>query len=176
MSFVFDLADTSSESLREDVAPSGFFSDPLSPVSDDDSPYTSVPAPANFPQQTRPVPLASRQPPAMTATRLFTSEELAVLPIDMLDRQKLKRQAKKAKKRFIATQKTEAELMLGFIGMDVEESESDLEESAPRIPVRKAKKAKKKASKSTPMEVDEELRKEADFAESLATIRASGHP
>lgn len=103
-------------------------------------------------------------------SKLFTPEELAVLPPDMLGRQKLKQQAKKAKKKRAANGRTEDELMLGFMGMGVEEPASELDEPASRPMTKNKAKGKKKASRPAQMEVDEEASKEADFALFLANV------
>lgn len=87
-----------------------------------------------------------------------------MLPKDMLNRHRAKQQAKKAKKRRVASQRTEDELLLGFMGMGVEEPESV--EPAPRPERKKAK----KIAKPVQMEVDEDVRKEGDFANFLATM------
>ncbi|RXK41329.1 hypothetical protein M231_01479 [Tremella mesenterica] len=111
--------------------------------------------------------------------KLFTPEEISVLPSDVLDRHKLKQQAKKAKKRRLAAMKTEDELMLGFMGMDVEESDpldsslvSDLVEALPTSKKRRAKKLNKPTKiKTTPsLIVTEEEKKEKEFANFLASV------
>ncbi|CAD6566421.1 MAG: hypothetical protein TREMPRED_002576 [Tremellales sp. Tagirdzhanova-0007] len=115
--------------------------------------------------------LKALPPGPASKTKLFTQEELAVLPNDALDRQKRKQQAKKAKKRRLATEKTEGELLLGFLGMDIEEPESVTQETVPVVSSRKVKKkAKRNKPPTTSMELDEEEKKEADFANFLATM------
>lgn len=151
---------------------------PMSPMSDmsdamseDDSPQLPL----------RTLPIASDEPTAIRArpgqnlnARLFTAEELAVLPDGVLDRQKQKQLAKKAKKRKAAAGRTEDELMLGFMDMGVEEPQPDMEEAF--RPSRKAmKKQKKKAQKvvierPTEKQMDDEARKEAEFANFLANV------
>jgi nuclear GTP-binding protein len=131
-----------------------------------------------------------RAAPTKTDSKLFTPEELAVLPAGMLDRAKAKQLAKKAKKKRAAAGRTEDELMLGFMGMGVEEPEPRLSEDerdlAPQRPSKKEKrqmkkvKAKQQAAKSNPsapapaagMDVEEDagMQKEADFAKFLSTM------
>ncbi|KAK8861494.1 hypothetical protein IAR55_002315 [Kwoniella newhampshirensis] len=128
---------------------------------------------------------ALRLPPTAQPNKLFTPEELAVLPSGMLDRQKMKQQAKKAKKRQAAVARTEGELMLGFMDMGMEEPEAQVEE----IPMnqsmtKKSRKEKRKENKkkmvpsrqerekAMEVEMDEEEKKEKDFANFLATIGA----
>lgn len=138
---------------------------------------------------------------AADAARLFTREEMANLPPSVIDRQKLKQQAKKAKKRKVAAEKTEGELMYGFMGMDVQEQEpvAELDDEAIRriSSGKKARREKKKAraagrpvpSKGAQgraqksqngmemegedgggMMLDEDAKKEADFANFLANV------
>nr|XP_018264610.1 nuclear GTP-binding protein [Kwoniella dejecticola CBS 10117]OBR86768.1 nuclear GTP-binding protein [Kwoniella dejecticola CBS 10117] len=139
-------------------------------------------------------PLVPRQPIAQ-ANKLFSAEELAVLPAGMLDRSKAKAALKKAKKRKAAVERTEGELMLGFMDMDVEEPSAALEEigteseSVPQRSVlsKKSKKEKRKEKKSKEMEqrraqrgmemdedMDEDDKKEKDFASFLANMGADG--
>lgn len=61
--------------------------------------------------------------PNLNPTKLFTSEELSILPSGVLDRQKAKQAAKKAKKRQMEKERTEGELMNGILGMEVEQTE-----------------------------------------------------
>jgi len=70
----------------------------------------------------------------------------------------------------MATEKTQDELMLGSMGIGMDEPEPELEESGLRVTTKKMKKAMKKIVKPTAMEVDEEVQKEADFANFLATM------
>jgi nuclear GTP-binding protein len=146
-----------------------------------------------------PTPFAPAVPPVNTLKRpaglslapMFTKEELAVLPPGVIDRQKLKQQAKKAKKRQEAKEKTEGELMYGMMGMDVEQQEPINYVPPPRLSAKQLRKEKQRAkaarekeanraalpsaSASTStggMELDEDLdrKKEADFANFLATV------
>lgn len=126
------------------------------------------------------------QPQTAQSTRLFTAEELAVLPAGLLDRKKAKSLAKKAKKRRAAVERTEEELMAGFMDMDMDEPEARKEmEMEMEMPAfeQKSKKDKRKAKKETQakqrkemtkvvaeMEIDEDARKEAEFASFLANM------
>ncbi|AGV14692.1 nuclear GTP-binding protein, variant [Cryptococcus neoformans var. grubii H99] len=130
------------------------------------------------------------QPQTAQSTRLFTAEELAVLPAGLLDRKKAKSLAKKAKKRRAAVERTEGELMAGFMDMDMDEPEARKEmEMEMEMPAfeQKSKKDKRKAKKETQakqrkemtkvvaeMEIDEDARKEAEFASFLANMGADG--
>jgi hypothetical protein len=120
---------------------------------------------------------------------LFTKEELAVLSPGVIDRAKLKSQAKKAKKRQMAQAKTEGELMYGMMGMDVEPQEPQISNEQ-KISNRQLRKEKKKArdarvraeaqgvtkpkASTGDMELDGEVdidqKKEADFAAFLANV------
>lgn len=150
--------------------PSGFVPDPLSPISESVFPRRSLPTSAVSLQRSQAPLIFARHLPTTSAAKLFTPEELAVLPTDVLSRQKYKQQAKKAKKRRMATEKTQDELMLGSMGIGMDEPEPELEESGLRVTTKKMKKAMKKIVKPTAMEVDEEVQKEADFANFLATM------
>lgn len=126
---------------------------------------------------------------------MFTKEELAVLPPGVIDRQKLKQQAKKAKKRQEAKEKTEGELMYGMMGMDVEQQEPINYVPPPRLSAKQLRKEKQRAraarekeanraaaaaalpsakasTSAGGMELDEDLdrKKEADFANFLANV------
>lgn len=159
-----------SEDVRKDAL-LGFKPEPMSPISSSTSPYSSFPNRAPSSRPILPLQVPVRQVPLTTDAKLFTPEELNVLPMAALNRQKLKQQAKKAKKRRVTAEKTEGELMLGFMGMGVEEPEPEPVESAPRLSIRKMKKAKKQAEKPVvAMEVDDESRKVADFANLLSTM------
>jgi nuclear GTP-binding protein len=127
--------------------------------------------------------LVPRNPQVAPSNKLFTPEELAVLPEGMLGRQKQKQLAKKAKKKRAAAEQTEGELMLGFMGMGVEEPEAeDMEEDMEtlRPSAKKIKRDKKKRAlaktkigqgkKVETMDVDDDARKEADFASFLAGV------
>ena len=113
-----------------------------------------------------------------TAAKLFTPDELSVLPSGMLDRQKAKQAAKKAKKRRAAAERTEDELTLGFMGMDVEEPTAELEEIHTRASHKKARKEKAArpvpAAKLAPAPTVEQ-KKEADFASFLASVGGELH-
>lgn len=67
--------------------------------------------------------------PAQDDAKLFTSEELSVLPSSVLSRQKLKQQAKRDKKRRSAAERTEGELMLDFMDMGVSAEQRALNEA-----------------------------------------------
>ncbi|ORX33638.1 P-loop containing nucleoside triphosphate hydrolase protein [Kockovaella imperatae] len=111
---------------------------------------------------------------APIASKMFTAEELAMLPPSILDRQKSKSQAKKAKKRLAAAERTEGELMVGFMDMGIERQAIDV----PSLPSKKqkmrAKKAKAQAERLRQLpsdrEADEAARKEQDFAKFLSTV------
>ncbi|WRT65628.1 uncharacterized protein IL334_002573 [Kwoniella shivajii] len=182
-------------SVPAQIAPTSFF-----PDSDDDTDAESstfrpslptVPI-ASSSTSTLPQSLIARQP-GVNPTKLFSQEELAVLPAGMLDRGKSKAALKKAKKRRVAAERTEGELMLGFMDMDVEEPMAELEE-IPDIDangrsglLRKSKKEKRKekknkeveqrrAQRGTGMEMDEEMdeedKKVDEFANFLANMGA----
>nr|XP_019050286.1 nuclear GTP-binding protein [Kwoniella bestiolae CBS 10118]OCF29216.1 nuclear GTP-binding protein [Kwoniella bestiolae CBS 10118] len=204
-----DISETIQASVSQPAIPTFKPPQPIYADSDDDDsdgesstfrpPIASAPiasssaSASSFPSQ----PLSSRQPAAQS--RLFTAEELAVLPSGMLDRSKAKATLKKAKKRRAAVERTEGELMLGFMGMDVEEPTAELEElpSGDEVPgngvgersvlSKKSKKEKRKAKKEREVqqrredramevemgmdeEMDEEGRKEKDFASFLANM------
>lgn len=162
-------------------------SDADSDASDSFRPRTTLgPSPA------APQPISSNalhfpaQPQTAQSTRLFTAEELAVLPAGLLDRKKAKSLAKKVKKRRAAVERTEGELMAGFMDMDMDEPEARKEmEMEMEMPAfeQKSKKDKRKAKKETQakqrkemtkvvaeMEIDEDARKEAEFASFLANM------
>ncbi|WVQ78714.1 hypothetical protein IAT38_000801 [Cryptococcus sp. DSM 104549] len=140
----------------------------------------------NFPGPSL-LPRAPLHHPSAQPTRLFTQEELAVLPSNLLDRNKLKSQAKKAKKRRAAAERTEGELMAGFIDMDMDEPEAMVEE-LPSVPEQRSKKEKRKEKKAAEsnarreqrreeaeaqeMEMDEDAKKEKEFANFLANMGA----
>ncbi|WVQ94626.1 hypothetical protein IAU59_001706 [Kwoniella sp. CBS 9459] len=180
-----DESDSDDDSFRPPLSTS------ISGPSTSGSVFTSVPG-AILPRQ-----------PGLRSDKLFTSEELAMLPEGVLDRQKAKQAAKKAKKKRAAAERTEGELMLGFMGMDVEEPQAQVEEintpTAEReefaYPVRevlskKSKKEKRKEKKvqqivqrraervevdqDEDMGMDDDQRKEADFANFLSNMGAEG--
>lgn len=131
--------------------------------------------------------LTSRTAPAHPS-KLFTAEELAVLPADSIfERQRMKQAAKKAKKRKAEAEKTEGELTFGLLGVGLSEEDHDgledrLEDG--RTFVKRSKKEKMKAAKlrkkmaekaasnagGMEMEVDEDIKKEQDFAKFLAGV------
>lgn len=127
-----------------------------------------------------------RRGPTTNPSRLFTAEELAVLPEGLLDRQKQKQLAKKAKKKRAAAERTEGELMASFIGMDVDEAAAgaDMGIEEPRLSKRQMKKQRlrdqmgkkraamiaRPAAQPIDVEVDMEAKKEADFANFLAQV------
>ncbi|KIR70651.1 nuclear GTP-binding protein [Cryptococcus deuterogattii CA1014] len=164
-------------------------SDAESDASDSFRPRTTfAPSPATFQSISSNALQFPAQPQTAQAHRLFTTEELAVLPAGVLDRKKAKSLAKKAKKRRAAVERTEGELMAGFMDMDMEEPEAR-EEMQMQMPTfeQKSKKDKRKAKKETQakqrketikmvaeMEIDEDARKEAEFASFLANMGADG--
>lgn len=142
-------------------------------------PPISQPGPSSIsPATTTPLRRGTHNP-------LFTKEELAVLSPGVIDRSKLKQQAKKAKKRQMAQAKTEGELMYGMMGMDVEPQEP-IDISEAKVSARQLKKDKKRARDSRlkqemlaarapakdagSMELDVDQKKEADFAAFLANV------
>ena len=148
-------------------------------------PLTSQPGPSSIsPATTIPLRRGTHNP-------LFTKEELAVLSPGVIDRSKLKQQAKKAKKRQMAQTKTEGELMYGMMGMDVEPQEP-IDISEAKVSARQLKKDKKKARDARlkqemlaarapakdagGMELDVDQKKEADFAAFLANVGGESMP
>ena len=142
-------------------------------------PLTTQPGPSSIsPATTIPLRRGTHNP-------LFTKEELAVLSPGVIDRSKLKQQAKKAKKRQMAQAKTEGELMYGMMGMDVEPQEP-IDISEAKVSARQLKKDKKRARDARmkqemlaarapakdagSMELDVDQKKEADFAAFLANV------
>lgn len=160
-------------------------SDAESDASDSFRPRTTfAPSPATFQPISSNILHFPVQPQTAQAHKLFTTEELAVLAAGVLDRKKAKSLAKKAKKRRAAVERTEGELMAGFMDMDMEEPEAR-EEMETQMPTfeQKSKKDKRKAKKETQakqrkettkmaaeMEIDEDARKEAEFASFLANM------
>lgn len=160
-------------------------SDAESDASDSFRPRTTfAPSPATFQPISSNILHFPVQPQTAQAHKLFTTEELAVLPAGVLDRKKAKSLAKKAKKRRAAVERTEGELMAGFMDMDMEEPEAR-EEMETQMPTfeQKSKKDKRKTKKETQakqrkettkmaaeMEIDEDARKEAEFASFLANM------
>lgn len=150
--------------------------DPDSPLSDHIPLRPSQPISSAATTSALAVPLIPRHITSNSDTKLFTPEELATLPVGVLDRQKLKQQAKKAKRRRAEVEKTEGDLMLGFMDIGIGEREIEPELDLVRPSARKIKKAKKAAAKArqmqrpSEMEVDEEAKKEADFASFLANV------
>lgn len=116
--------------------------------------------------------------------RLFTAAELASGPA--LDRARQKAAAKKAKKRQAIAERTEAELLGGFIGMDVDNGAHYNDDApAPTIKTAKQKRDDKKAAAklraqaaqaarapAPEMELDRgtETKNEAEFASFLASM------
>jgi nuclear GTP-binding protein len=159
---------------------------------DDDDDNTARPTRPPVPLYTQPGPSSQSSASIVPLRRgnhnpLFTKEELAVLSPGVIDRSKLKQQAKKAKKRQMAQAKTEGELMYGMMGMDVEHQEPlDISNEA-KVSARQLKKDKKRArdaklrqemqaakAQARPvdggMELDVDQKKEADFAAFLANV------
>lgn len=137
--------------------------------------------------------------PAQDDTKLFTSEELSVLPLSVLSRQKLKQQVKRDKKRRTAAERTEGELMLDFMDMGVSAQQRALNEARAReeeetrtVGTKRMKREKKREkerqrkmqSKAAPgpekshdvAPMDEEMggedEKEAEFASFLKSMGA----
>lgn len=148
---------------------------------DDIRPAKPVPinqvAPANTASSTYLV----NRPAGVPLNHMFTKEELAVLPAGVIDRQKLKQQAKKAKKRQAAKEKTEGELMYGMMGMDVEHQEPVEYVPPPRLSAKQMRKEKKRARDAREkqaartaggmeLDVDLDRKKEEDFASFLANV------
>jgi len=115
-----------------------------------------------------------RKAPVDSKAKLFTQDELAVLPDGLLDRQRQKQLAKKAKKKRLAAGRTEDELMAGFLGMGVDEAEQaaviEVERPSKKAMRKEKKKAQKVVHRPTNAEMDAEARKEADFANFLQTV------
>ena len=157
----------------------------------DDDDIIGRPARPPVPLTTQPAGPSSISPATTIPLRrgthnpLFTKEELAVLSPGVIDRSKLKQQAKKAKKRQMAQAKTEGELMYGMMGMDVEHQEP-IDISEAKVSARQLKKDKKRARDARTkqemlaarapakdagaMELDVDQKKEADFAAFLANV------
>ncbi|ODN97413.1 nuclear GTP-binding protein [Cryptococcus wingfieldii CBS 7118] len=130
------------------------------------------------------------QPSHAQANKLFTPEELLVLP-PSLSGKKAKKDAKKAKKRKAAVERTEGELMAGFMEMDMEEQRDDdgaglstvsgLNQRSKKDKRREKKEAQdkqrreqKKAQEEMEVEANPEIRQEADLANFLANMGAEG--
>ncbi|TXT05739.1 uncharacterized protein COLE_07059 [Cutaneotrichosporon oleaginosum] len=118
-------------------------------------------------------PHVAFNPPAARAvadpTRLFTAEERAGLPALATDKRKAKKEAKKAKKRRAAAEQTEGELLLGFMGMDVDEGQAY--DAEPRqVRSAKQRRVEKKTVVKPKKPVDIEAAKERDFASFLAAM------
>lgn len=147
---------------------------------DDDEPRRYVSRPLPIASTLQSPPLAApgaiiRKAPLDSTAKLFTADEIAVLPEGLLDRQRQKQLAKKAKKKRLAAGKTEDELMAGFLDMGVEEQEHIPFVEVERPSKKALRKEKKKAQKvvinrPTDAEMDAEARKEADFASFLQTV------
>jgi len=156
------------------------FSMPLSDDEDEeDEPrrFASRPLPIASTPQSPPLSAATtivRKAPLDSTAKLFTPDELAVLPDGLLDRQRQKQLAKKAKKKRLAAGRTEDELMAGFLGMGVDEADQAVAIEAERPSKKALRKEKKKAQKvvhrPTDAEMDAEARKEADFASFLQQV------
>ena len=153
---------------------------PLSDDEDDEEDsrhYVSRPLPIASIPQSPPLSLATtivRKAPVDSKAKLFTQDELAVLPDGLLDRQRQKQLAKKAKKKRLAAGRTEDELMAGFLGMGVDEAEQaaviEVERPSKKAMRKEKKKAQKVVHRPTNAEMDAEARKEADFANFLQTV------
>lgn len=136
---------------------------------------------------------ALQRPAGISLNPMFTKEELAVMPAGVIDRAKLKHQAKKAKKRQAAKEKTEGELMYGMMGMDVEHQDPVEYVPPPRLSAKQMRKEKQRARAAREkqqqaatrpvapaaggMELDEDpdRKKEADFANFLAGVGGESH-
>lgn len=154
------------------------------PLSDDEDEeedsrrYISRPLPIASTPQSPPLSVAPsivRKAPLDSKAKLFTQDELAVLPDGLLDRQRQKQLAKKAKKKRLAAGKTEDELMAGFLGMGVDEEQAAaIEVERPSKKALRKEKRKAQAQKvihrPTDAEMDAEARREADFASFLQTV------
>ena len=180
----FALADSDPSDMSEDEDEE----DLIRPLSSKSVPAPPLSAPLAPDVSFNPNPL--KRPAGLSLVPMFTKEELAVLPPGVIDRQKLKQQAKKAKKRQEAKEKTEGELMYGMMGMDVEQQEPIEYVPPPRLSAKQLRKEKARAraarekeasraalssakdSTSGGMELDEDpdRKKEADFANFLATV------
>jgi len=149
---------------------------------DDDMPrFGNRPLPVASTPQSPPLSATAsstliRKQPAAHAARLFTADELAILPEGLLDRQRQKQLAKKAKKKRMAAGQTENELMAGFLDMGVDENlHAGIDVPPATRPtkkeLRKEKKKAQRVEKPAPrMEVDPEAKREADFASFLQQV------
>ena len=154
---------------------------------DDDAPrFGNRPLPVASTPQSPPLSAMSttassslyRRQPVADAARLFTADELAVLPDGLLDRQRQKQLAKKLKKKRMAAGQTENELMAGFLDMGVDEDlHAGIDVQVPvQRPTKKAlRKEKKKAQKiarpaEKEVEMDPEAKREAEFASFLQQV------
>ena len=159
------------------------FSMPMSDDEDDDDMprFCNRPLPVASTPQSPPLSATTsssliRKQPAAHAARLFTADELAILPEGLLDRQRQKQLAKKAKKKRMAAGQTENELMAGFLDMGVDENLHagiDVPPAArpTKKELRKEKKKAQRVEKPAPrMEVDPEAKREADFASFLQQV------
>lgn len=176
----------------------GAYMPPMSPGSDMSSPRSMMrdslsPEPRDFGASRYPsapgmsaggsgggafMPAPSR--PNAHASRLFTAEERAMLPATALDRQRAKQAAKKDKKRRAAAERTEGELLLGFMDMDVDhgeaEEEAELQYQQARLSGKKGRQEKKAAAAAAKRaaapvpQVTAEAQREADFASFLANM------
>lgn len=181
---------------RETVAP-----EPAAPA-----PTIAAPLSGSAFETFRPMPVASEAPRALpsafvprrtevaptSVARMFTAEELATLPPGVLDKQRNKQLAKKAKRQRAAVERTEGELMLGFDRMGMDEdaqgnAAAEAEESFNRLSKKQKRKeklvrqknaakaaAKRQKDQEASMEVEDESvmerRKEQDFANFLSQL------
>ncbi|WVO13253.1 hypothetical protein L204_100866 [Cryptococcus depauperatus] len=150
--------------------------------------FRPLPPPNTLRPQPSAVPLRyPNQPQTAQINKMFTPEELAVLGPGLIDRKKQKNEAKKAKKQRAAIKRTEGELMAGFLEMDMDEREAQEETHVVSKEPQRSKKEKRREKKQVEvqlrreakkadaeMEIDNETRKEADFANFLANIGADG--
>lgn len=158
------------------VAAASAWSMPMSPSSSVSSPRSLRDSLSPPPRPAGSLGFGNGAYPARAAAdpaRLFAPEELAHAPQTAMQRQKAKKAEKKAKKRRAAAEQTEGELLLGFMDMDVEEPGEEME--APVLKTARQKREERKAKKprvQAPIVVDEEAKKEDDFAKFLATMGA----
>ncbi|BEI82089.1 hypothetical protein CcaverHIS002_0212490 [Cutaneotrichosporon cavernicola] len=169
-----DVAPPSAPALAPVAASASAWAGAFSPASSASSPVgRSISlSPPPFPTSTFNPSLKNTRTfnaPARAAadpTRLFTAEERAALPTMSGDKQKAKKEAKKAKKRRAAAEQTEGELLLGFMGMDVDETAYEPPKTAKQ---RRIEKKERKEVREV-RQVDVQVAKERDFASFLAAM------
>ena len=118
--------------------------------------------------------VTSKAASKLSTARLFTSEELAMLPPSVLNRQRTKAQARKAKKRQAAAERTEGELMIDFMDMGLERRAVDQYALPSKKQKAKAKKARDQAERIRALpsdrEADDQTLKELEFAKFLSNV------